>query len=134
MICMTQYLPYAWPATAVVTLLVGMAAFGFNVLKVVNLGSLQKPLQYVAGLAGLVSMVAWFCNRNDGVVTFPGNCDPKLASATWFLTALVALAVGLAACGCDLLGCVKMNSLRKPLQYAAVVVGAFALVCHFNLM
>lgn len=129
---MLAYLPYAWPATALVTLCVGLAAFGFNVLKMLQLNSLRKPLQYVSGLAGLVSMWAWFTDRNTMAVAFPG--DPKLASATWFITALVALCVGLAACGCDVLKTCKLTGLRKGLQYVAGLVGAYSLVAYFGIV
>jgi hypothetical protein len=127
-----QYLPWAWPVTAVVSLCVGLAAFGFDVLKVLSLSSFRKPLQYFVGLCGLVSLASWFTDRNTMAVNFPG--DPKLASATWFITGLVALCMGLAACGFDLLKTVKLGGMRKAFQYVVGVVGAYSLVAYFGIV
>lgn len=127
----TSYLDYAWPATAVVTLFTGLAAFGFNALKVLQLSALRKPLQYVSGVAGLVSLYCWFTARHMIAVGFSGN--PKLASATWFITGVVALAVGLAALGFDLVKTVKLDKYRTMLQYAAAVVGVYSLIAYFGM-
>jgi len=128
----SSYLDYAWPITAVVTLCTGSAAFGFNVLKILQLDSLRKPLQYVSGVAGLVSMYCWFTARHMIAVGFSGN--PKLASATWFITGLVALCVGLAALGLDIVKTVKLTKYRAILQYVAAVVGAYSLIAYFGIV
>ena len=65
-------------------------------------------------------------------VTFPG--DPKLASATWFITGLVALCMGLAALGFDLLKTVKLDGMRKAFQYVVGLVGAYSLVAYLGLV
>ena len=126
------YLPYIWPATAVVALGIGLAAFGVDVLKVLQLGSLRKILQFLSGALGLVSLVSWFMYRHDPEVHYYVMSDPKLASAVWFLTGLIAFAVGLAAVGCNLLKTIKLGNLRQPLQYAAGIVGAYSLLCYFG--
>ena len=127
-----SYLVYAWPVTAVVTLCTGLAAFGFNVLKMLQLGALRKPLQYVSGVAGLVSLYCWFTERNFIPVGFSGN--PKLASITWFITGLVALTVGLAALGFDLVKTAKITKYRAMLQYVAAVVGAYSLIAYLGMI
>lgn len=128
----TSYLDYAWPITATVTLCTGLAAFGFNVVKVLQLDALRKPLQYVSGVAGLVSMYCWFTARKMIAVGFSGN--PKLASFTWFITGLVALCVGLAALGFDLLKVTKLEKFRPIVQYVAAVVGAYSLIAYFGMV
>jgi hypothetical protein len=127
-----SYLVYAWPVTAVVTLSTGLAAFGFNVLNVLQLDSLRKPLQMVAGVCGLVSLYGWFAERHFVAVAFSGN--PQLASATWFLTGLVALCVGLAAVGFDLVKTARLNKYRAMLQYVAAGVGVYSLVAYFGMV
>lgn len=128
----TSYLDYAWPITAVVTLCTGLAAFGFNAVKVLQLDALRKPLQYVSGVAGLVSMYCWFTARKMIAIGFSGN--PKLASLTWFVTGLVALCVGLAALGFDLLKVTKLEKFRPIVQYVAAVVGAYSLIAYFGMV
>lgn len=132
MMDMVPYLPYAWPATAVVSLCVGLAALGYNVLKILQLNNLRQPFGILAGLAGLVSMVAWVYARHEGVV-FPGH--EKLASATWFITALVALRVGLSATHLDQLISKSISKkVELPLQYVAGVVGAYSLIAYAGLI
>lgn len=128
----TSYLDYAWPITAVVTLFTGLAAFGFNALKVLRLDMARKALQYVSGVAGLVSLYCWFTARKMIAVGFSGN--PKLASVTWFVTGLVALSVGLAAVGFDVIKKAKLNSYRPILQYVAAVFGVYSLVAYFGMV
>ena len=128
----TSYLDYAWPITAVVTLFTGLAAFGFNALKVLHLDMARKVMQYVAGVAGLVSLYCWFTGRKMIAVGFSGN--PKLASATWFVTGLVALCVGLAAIGFDVIKTVKLNAYRQILQYVAAVFGVYSLIAYFGMV
>lgn len=132
MMDMVPYLPYAWPATAVISLCVGLAALGYNMLKLLQLNNLRQPLGLLAGLAGLVSMVAWFYARHEGVM-FPGH--EKLASATWFITALVALRVGISVTKLDQHICKVMSKkIELPLQYVAGVVGAYSLIAYFGLI
>ncbi|MFT6765815.1 MAG: hypothetical protein ACJAZS_000709 [Alteromonas naphthalenivorans] len=126
-----SYLVYAWPVTAVVTLCTGLAAFGFNVLNVLQLDSLRKPLQMFSGVCGLVSLYGWFVERNFVTVAFSGNA--QLASATWFLTGLVALSIGLAAIGFDLVKTARLTKYRALLQYAAAAVGVYSLVAYFGM-
>lgn len=131
---MVQYLPYVWPTTGFIALTVGLAAFGFDVLKMFQLKSLRAPLQYVAGAAGAVSVIAWFYHRNDMAISFPGKGDATLASVTWLVTGLVALFMGLEALGCDVLKVLNLRNLRKPLQYVVGIVGAYSLICYFGMM
>ena len=128
----TSYLDYAWPITAVVTLCTGLAAFGFNTLKVLHLDMARKAMQYISGVAGLVSLYCWFTARKMIAVGFSGN--PKLASITWFITGLVALCVGLASIGFDLIKTVKLNAYRQILQYVAAVFGVYSLVAYFGMV
>lgn len=128
----TSYLAYAWPITAVVTLCTGLAAFGFNVLKILQLGMARKAMQYIAGIAGLVSLYCWFTARKLIEVGFAGNA--KLASLTWFVTGLVALCVGLAALGFDLLKATKLDKFRPILQYVAAAVGIYSLIAYFGMI
>ncbi len=127
----TSYLDYAWPITAVVTLCTGLAAFGFNALKVLHLDMARKVMQYISGVAGLVSLYCWFTARKMIAVGFSGN--PKLASITWFVTGLVALCVGLAAIGFDVIKTVKLNAYRPMLQYVAAVFGIYSLIAYFGM-
>ena len=48
----------------------------------------------------------------------------------WAGSALVALFVGIAACGCDILKSVGLDSIRKQLQYLAGAAGLMALCTY----
>lgn len=123
---------WVWPASAFVASFVGLAALGFNVLKVLQLGSLRKPLQYLAGVAGAWALCTYCMNQADPILATIKATGGSLNLLVWMISAVTAFCVGLAALGCDVLKSLGLGSSRKALQYVVGVSGIYSLMLYYQ--
>jgi hypothetical protein len=123
---------WVWPVSAFVASFVGLAALGFNVLKSLQLESLRKPLQYLAGAAGAFALCTYGMNQADPVLTTINATGGTLNLLVWMVSAITALCVGLAAFGCDVAKSCGLSSSRKALQYVVGASGIYSLMLYYQ--
>lgn len=123
---------WAWPASAFTAACVGLAAAGYNILKMLNVRSLVKPLSYLAGFAGALALCVYCSDRTNPIITRISASGNTFNSLAWMISALTALGVGLAALGCDVLKSCGISSSRKALQYVVGAAGIYCLVLYYR--
>ena len=116
----------AWFISALTAFCVGLAALDFNVIKTLNLGSIRKPLQLLAGVGGVFDLYNWWL--------FYQTHSWSLVVAVWLVNASVAFCVGLAALGFDVSKTLKLGSVRKPLQLIAGFTGGYSLLIYLGII
>lgn len=121
---MTQLAPYALQGIGFTSLFVGLAAVGLDIVKTLKLGALRKPLQVVAGLAGVVVLL----------MDQPGRTAMTVPNIAGWICVLTSVAVGLGALGIDLLKVVKLGNLRQPLQYVVGLAGLYFLLLFYGML
>jgi len=70
---------FSWPVTALASLHIGLVSMGFDITHTAfvqnNLMSLSTPIQWIIGLAGLLSLIS-FVMVLTGCMA-PDSCDPS---------------------------------------------------------
>lgn len=115
-----------WLVSGSVALLLGLAALGFNILKVLKLEKQQAILQIIAGAFGAVNLYHWFQAVR--------SCSCNITTAVWFITSFATLCVGLDGLGFNIIKVCKLEKARVVLQYIVGLAGAYSLAHYFHLL
>jgi hypothetical protein len=115
-----------WPATAIISVGVGLGGLGMDVLKMLRVDPLRNFLEYVAGILGVLSLIGFFVYKQEI------GCECMVVNVTWLLTALVALGIGLDAIGVNLIKTLNLQGSRKVLQFLAGALGIYSLIGYFK--
>ncbi len=115
-----------WPATAIISVGVGLGGLGMDVLKMLHITPLRNFLEYVAGILGTLSLIGFFVYKQEI------GCECMVVNITWLLTALVALGIGLDAIGVNLIKMLNLQGSRKVLQFLAGALGIYSLIGYFK--
>ncbi len=119
----------AWLITGVSSLIVGFGALNVDILKVTQLTSIKTFLEYLAGAAGLTSLILYIMYRNDVA------CAQSVGVTTvWIATGLVSLCIGLDSLGFKTLKTLSLEPLRRVIQMVAGVCGVWSLLMFFQNM
>lgn len=113
----------AWFITGVSSLVVGFGALNVDLLKVTQLTSIKTFLEYLAGAAGLTSLILFLMYRNETA------CAQSVGVTTvWIVTGLVALCIGLDSLGFKTLKTLNLEPMRRVIQIIAGVCGIWSLL------
>ncbi len=115
-----------WPATAFISVGVGLGGLGIDLLKVLHVSSLRTFLEYVAGILGTLSLIGFFVYRQEL------GCECMIVNVTWLLTAIISLGTGLDAIGVNLIKMLNLQGARKILQFVAGALGVYSLIGFFK--
>ena len=120
------------PASAVVAVCIGLAGAGLNVLKIVQLSGLRKALSIVAGACGLLTLAFYFMDATDPVFAQFHVEGHMINLVTALGCGVIALSVGAASLGFNVLKAINMNSARRVLEFIAGLFGAYGLILYFR--
>ena len=117
--------PY-WLVSGLVSVLLGLAALGFNILKECKLEKQRSILQMIVGVFGAWSLYKSFLYSN--------SCACSLGDMVWFITGFATFCVGLAGVGFNIIKVCKLEKARVALQYIAGIAGIYSLADYFHLL
>ncbi len=120
------------PASAVVAFCIGLASAGVNVLKLVQLNGLRKALSIAAGACGLLTIVFYLMDATDPVFMQFHTEGNMLNLVTALGCGVIALCVGAASFGFNVLKVINMNSARRALEFVAGILGGYGLILYFR--
>lgn len=115
-----------WFVSGFVALFIGLAALGFNILKVLKLEKQCSILQVIAGGFGAWSIYESF--------QYIHSCSCNLGNAVWFITGFATLCVGLAGLGFNIIKVCKLEKQRVILQYIVGAAGVYSIADYFHLL
>ncbi len=119
----------AWFVTGVASLAVGFGALNVDILKVTQLSSVKTFLEYVAGAAGLTSLILYIMYHKEVI------CADSIGLTTiWIVTGIVALCIGLGSLGFNVTKTLNLEPLRQVIQIVAGVCGVWSLLVFFQKM
>ena len=114
-----------WLISAAVSVLIGLAAFKFNILKICKLEKQRSILQIIAGAFGAWNLYRWF--------QYVHSCSCNMSQAVWFITGFATFCVGLAGLGFNVIKVTKLEKARVILQYIIGAAGTYSLLHYFKL-
>lgn len=113
-----------WFVAGFVSVCIGLAGLGFNVIKAAKLEKQRSLLQIIAGLFGAWNLYTWF--------QFARTCPCNVTNAVWFITGFATLCVGLGGLGFNVIKAAKLEQARTALQYIVGAAGVYSLMHYFN--
>jgi Zn-dependent alcohol dehydrogenase len=116
------YTPYTFPAVGLIALFVGLAGFGFNVVKTLKLGKMLQVVQIGAGLIGLAAALGLEMN----------DTQHMLLKAAVVICLSTTLAIGLAGVGVDVLKTLKLTKHRKLILQVITVSAVYYLLALYG--
>lgn len=120
------------PASAIVALCIGLAGAGVNVLKLVQLNGLRKALSIAAGACGLLTLAFYFMDATDPVFAQFQAEGNILNLVTALGCGIIALCVGAASFGFNVLKVTNFNGARRALEFVAGIIGGYGLILYFR--
>lgn len=115
-----------WLVSGFVALFIGLAALGFNILKVLKLEKQTSVLQIIAGVFGAWSLYESF--------QYMHSCSCNLGNIVWFTTGFATFCLGLAGLGFNIIKVCKLEKARVILQYIVGLAGVYSIADYFHLL